>query len=466
MPILRERIPTDGTLIAKPEDEDSDELEEWVALDDGRFQCTRAATANEATADSPRRQRSAAAQSNVRTFVAAAIIAVVAYALARGSAFWCGARGIPLGTLFRTAGFSLAQMPDLSGQTALITGANTGLGFEVAKQLAAANASVILGCRDMRKCAAAAATLRDRFLPRGRPPEAVQTLHVDLSDLQAVAHAARKVGKLTRSLSMLILNAGVATQFPTLLTVDGVERTFQANFVGHFLLATRLLPLLERTGSARAPARIVHLTSGAHRGAPPEGVPLNLDTINAPTMGAYARYGMAKLASLALSNEMARRQAAAAGSHRAPRVLSHAVHPGVVATEMLRAPNFARMLGFGVGHLAWLIAQARNLVFAYSARTAALSVLYAAAAAPAPAPPPAPPQVELVGVPPQHERRSSRGTVAATPANTGTLIVPIATRWPAHHPMADDAAFGKALWEFSDGLVRRALKRRRVAPGR
>ena len=139
-------------------------------------------------------------------------------------------------------------------------------------------------------------------LSRDRMRVGVWSGHVDLSDLQAVAHAARKVGKLTRSLSMLILNAGVATQFPTLLTVDGVERTFQANFLGHFLLTTRLLPLLERSGSARAPARVVHLTSGAHRGAPAAGVPLDVDLINGKKMGAYARYGMAKLASLAFSS--------------------------------------------------------------------------------------------------------------------------------------------------------------------
>ena len=66
MPILRERIPTDGTLIAKPEDEDSDELEEWVALDDGRFQCTRAATANKAAADSPRRRNVQLRRDDVR----------------------------------------------------------------------------------------------------------------------------------------------------------------------------------------------------------------------------------------------------------------------------------------------------------------------------------------------------------------------------------------------------------------
>lgn len=440
MPILRERLPSDGAPSSTYDDENSDELEEWTATSDGRFHLTR--TASVALTQQHQATSSRSTTTQTRTKAAVAVVAILLGMLARGSAFWCGARGIPLGTVFRTPGFTLEQMPDLSGQRALVTGANTGLGFEVAKQLAIANASVILGCRDMRKCDAAAATLRDRFLSPARPAGAVQTLQVDLNDLRAVAHAVRQLERRSRSLHMLVLNAGVATQFPLSLTVDGVERTWQANFLGHFLLTTRLLPMLERSGSARAPARVVHLTSGAHRGAPAAGVPLDIDVING-RMGAYARYGMAKLASLAFSNQIARQQATAAGS-RAPRVLSNAVHPGVVSTEMLRASNFVQMLGFGVGHAVWLVAKARNLVFAYSPRTAALSVLYAAAAP------------ELVG--PQSHIKPGQRRAAAT---TGKLFVPIATRWPAHHPMADDPAFAKALWEFSENLVRRALKRRR-----
>ena len=105
------------------------------------------------------------------------------------------------------------------------------------------------------------------------------------------------------------------------------------------------------------------------------------------------------------------------------------MHPGVVATDMLRLDNFASMLGPIAGRAAWLLAQARNLLFAYSARTAALTVLYAAAAS------------ELA-----RERLS------------GELFVPVATRWPPHHPMAADAAFGRALWDFSEKLCREKLK--------
>ena len=432
MPILREAAPSATNVV--DQDVDSDECEEWVANGDGGFSLMRPARSSSAHPLPTARPRS----SWLRRGALFALLAVVLGALQRGRAFWCSARGIPLGTVLRAPGFRLSRMPDLHGRTALITGANTGLGLEVARQLALARARVVLACRDAAKCDAAASDVRAAAgLRLDDSSDAVQTVRLDLSDLRAVLGCAAALDRQLRSLHILVLNAGVAAQFPTARTVDGVERTYQANYLGHFALATRLLPLLERTARReRRPSRVVHLTSGAHRGAPAEGVPLSLERINGP-MGAYARYGMAKLASLAFSNELARRYRpppAGAPAHPPgdaapppPLVLSNAVHPGVVATEMLRPGNFASMLGPSLGRAAWLVAQARNLLFAYSPRTAAVTVLYAAAAD----------EVEA-------ERL------------TGALLVPIATRWTPHHPMATDAAFGRALWDHSERLVRDA----------
>ena len=288
--------------------------------------------------------------------VLALIAAIIAGALYRGDAFWCQARGIPLGTFWREPGFSIDRMPDMAGLVALVTGANAGLGLEVSRQLLRANATVVLACRDTTKCEIAAQAL---MTETSKP---VRVVHVDLSDLNQVSPAplprpppilastlrvalpqvVRAAQTLERELSgldLLVNNAGVAAQFPLRLTADGVEQTFQANFLGHFALTTRLLPLLERSAVARgAPSRVVHLTSGAHRGAPAAGVPLSLAGVNDGGIGAYTRYGMAKLASLAFSAELSRRHAATA-------LVSAAVHPGVVATELLRVDNFAAMLG-------------------------------------------------------------------------------------------------------------------------
>ena len=217
-------------------------------------------------------------------------------------------------------------------------------------------------------------------------------------------------------LDLLINNAGVTAQFPIELTHDGVERTFQANYFGHFALTQLLLPLLKqavRNGGARA--RVVHLTSGAHRGAPAAGVPLSLAGVNDENLGAYARYGMAKLANLVFARELARRHGDA--------LVSHAVHPGVVASEMLRLNNFKAMLGPFVGGFAWRLAQARNAMLAYSTKQAALSVLYAAMAP------------ELAN--------------GEWPLSNGQLFVPVATPWEPRHPMATDVEFGMHLWDFT-----------------
>mmetsp|Transcript_65785 Transcript_65785/g.175215 ORF Transcript_65785/g.175215 Transcript_65785/m.175215 type:complete len:374 (-) Transcript_65785:30-1151(-) len=361
----------------------------------------------------------------LRPGLAAAAVALAAVAAYRSDAFWCGARGLPLGTWLRPAGFSYEEMPSLAGRTVLVTGANTGLGLEVATQCARAGATVILACRDAAKADAAVRTILEAT---GAPAPAVRAVRLDLADLQQVEQAADELLGLD-ALDVVVNNAGVATQFPQpALTVDDIERTFQANFLGHFHLVRRLLPLLERTAARSGrPSRIVHLSSGAHRAAPAEGAPLTLEGINDVSIGAFSRYGIAKLASIAWSNELARRYR--------PTILSNAVHPGVVASEMLREENFRAMLGPALGPLAWRLAKLRNLLLAYSLRTAALGVLYCAAS-------------EEVG---------QRGT-------SGEFFVPVATRWAPRHPKATDPAFGAALWKASEELVDGALSAARRSP--
>ena len=194
-----------------------------------------------------------------------AAVALVAAALAaagyRGNLLWCGARGIPLGTFWRRPGFAADQMPPMDGLVALVTGANSGLGLEVSRQLLRANATVVLACRDVDKCEAAAQTLRAEVATisavAARPD--VRVVHVDLSDLRQVGRAAQTLDAELGALDLLVANAGVAAQFPLALTTDGVEQTFQSNYLGHFALVTRLLPLLERSSQRRGvPSRVVH----------------------------------------------------------------------------------------------------------------------------------------------------------------------------------------------------------------
>jgi len=164
------------------------------------------------------------------SFVAALAAAALAFVGYRGDAFWCGARGLPLGTFWRPAGFSYEQLPQLDGKVVLITGANAGLGLEVATQCARAGATVVLACRDSAKCAAAAQAISNAT---GTPASRVRPVRIDLADLTQVDVAASALLETLGALHVLINNAGVATQFPQpALTVDGVERTFQANYLG------------------------------------------------------------------------------------------------------------------------------------------------------------------------------------------------------------------------------------------
>mmetsp|Transcript_129716 Transcript_129716/g.361291 ORF Transcript_129716/g.361291 Transcript_129716/m.361291 type:complete len:390 (-) Transcript_129716:96-1265(-) len=347
------------------------------------------------------------------------VVLLGSWMLHRTDVFWCQARSIPLGVFWRGQGFSVKDIPNLHGRTALVTGANTGLGFEVALQLALANATVLLACRDMAKCGAASQQVSSAVQAHGSHG-AARPVYLDLANLEQVAAAADVLLRNLPRLDILVNNAGVATQFPHSLTVDGVETTFQINYLGHFLLTRSLLPLLQSPGHP-TPARVVHLTSGAHRGAPNEGILLSREGINSRTaMGPYARYGMAKLANLVFAEELSR---------RAPAVLSNAVHPGVVATHLLREDNFRAMLGGGLGALAFRLARWRNTLFAYSPATAAATVLHCAAS----------PELERVPV-------------------RGALFVPVAKRWPPRHHKAGDAAFGAALWRFSEQLVAEALE--------
>eukprot|EP00929_Paragymnodinium_shiwhaense_P115837 TRINITY_DN8499_c0_g2_i1.p1 TRINITY_DN8499_c0_g2~~TRINITY_DN8499_c0_g2_i1.p1 ORF type:complete len:531 (+),score=129.39 TRINITY_DN8499_c0_g2_i1:103-1695(+) len=342
-------------------------------------------------------------------------VAVVAH---RAGLFWNHGRSIPLGTFWREPEFALDEMPDLTGKVALVTGSNSGIGHEAALQLALANATVLAACRDMAKCRSSVSDI-NTVSAALRSHGQAKAILIDLGDLNQVARAAEKILREVPRLDIIVANAGIATQVPHSLTVDGVETTFQVNYLGHFLLITRLLPLLRNATTSR----VVHLTSGAHRGAPSEGVLLSKSAINDPSaVGLYGRYGMAKLANLVFAKELDRRYFEDGGLY------SNAVHPGVVATEMLRISNFENILGPDLGRIVFHLLKLRNEIFAYTARAGSLPLLYCAA-----------------------------GKAVEEEAIHGQLVVPVAKAWPSWHAKAEDEEFAKQLWAFSESLVREAL---------
>ncbi|ANW67488.1 short-chain dehydrogenase [Mycobacterium sp. djl-10] len=210
------------------------------------------------------------------------------------------------------------DVPDQSGRTAVVTGANTGLGFETAKVLAARGATVVIAVRNVEKGNAAAAQIL------GAVPRADITVQpLDLGSLQSVRTAAAELKEAHPRIDLLINNAGVMYP-PKQTTKDGFELQFGTNHLGHFALTGLLLEnLLPVPGS-----RVVVVASIAHniRAA------IHFDDLQWERgYNRVAAYGQAKLANLMFAYELQRRLATAGAE-----TIAVAAHPGVSNTELMR----------------------------------------------------------------------------------------------------------------------------------
>lgn len=215
--------------------------------------------------------------------------------------------------------WTAADIGDLTGRTAVVTGGSSGIGAETVRMLAEHGARVLLTSRDRARGETVAARLGGR----------AEVVVADLADLGAVADAAAAVHERVERLDLLVNNAGVmATPFAR--TVDGFERQLATNHLGHFALTARLLDLLL---AAPAP-RVVTVSSGLHRGAH-----IDLDDLDA-TRGyqPWRAYGQSKLANLLFTLELQRRSDDADAG-----LLATAAHPGYTATNLqTTGPRAAR----------------------------------------------------------------------------------------------------------------------------
>ena len=243
--------------------------------------------------------------------------------------------------------WTTSDIPDLSGRRAVVTGANSGLGLEVARELARHGAEVVLGCRNLSKGEEAlaqvhaAATGPDPVLAR-----------LDLADLRSIADfAASRSGD---GLDLLVNNAGIMAP-PRGVTSDGFEAQLGTNHLGHFALTGRLLPVLLR----RPRPRVVTVSSAAHRMG-------SIDFGDLHGQRRYRRwraYGQSKLANLLFALELDRRASASGVG-----LVSVAAHPGYAATDLQRTGTL----------LDDLFMRVTNLVIAQSDAMGALPLLYAA----------------------------------------------------------------------------------------
>jgi NAD(P)-dependent dehydrogenase (short-subunit alcohol dehydrogenase family) len=221
------------------------------------------------------------------------------------------------------APWTIEQIPDLQGRTALVTGANSGIGLETARVLADRGAHVVLGCRSETKAAAAMAVIRATV-----PDARLEFLALDLSDLDSVRAAVAAFKARHATLDILCNNAGVMGHATVQLTKQGYEMQLGTNHIGHFALATGLLDRL----LAAPAARVVAVSSVAHR------VPRSLD-LDDPAYARtpywhFAAYGRSKLANLLFVLELNRR--AQAGGLK---LKAAAAHPGYSATNITSGTN-------------------------------------------------------------------------------------------------------------------------------
>jgi NAD(P)-dependent dehydrogenase (short-subunit alcohol dehydrogenase family) len=259
------------------------------------------------------------------------------------------------------SGWSPAEMPDQRGRVAVVTGANSGLGFEVARKLTQAGGHVILACRDQTRGRDAVGRLRTVV-----PGASVRLVRLDLADLSSVRECAEEIAADHPHVDLLINNAGVMA-LPRRRTIDGFEMQFGTNHLGHFAFTGRLLPqLLVHPGS-----RVVTVTSFLmHVGH------MRFDDLHGDK-GRYHRwraYSQSKLANLMFAVELQARLVAS-GVAADGRLISVAAHPGLAATQLqTTAPLMS-------GHrVSAQVVGVATRVLGQSAAAGALPILFAATA--------------------------------------------------------------------------------------
>ncbi len=248
------------------------------------------------------------------------------------------------------------DIADQTGRTIVVTGANSGIGLEAVRSLAAAGAHVVLACRDPKRGQQAADELRSE-----QPAASIELALLDLASLASVRDFAKQFSDSHERLDILVNNAGVMA-IPQRSTADGFEMQLGTNHLGHFALTGLLLPRLLATEDSR----VVNVSSTAHKTGR-----MNFDDLQSEKRySRWGAYGQSKLANLLFSYELQRRLAAAGHD-----TTSVACHPGWSATNLQTAGP--KMDG---SRLWQRLAELGNRLFSQDAAMGCLPTLYAATA--------------------------------------------------------------------------------------
>lgn len=231
----------------------------------------------------------------------------------------------------RTTALEVVEGIDLSGRTAIVTGASSGLGVETARALAQAGARVVLPGRSPDKLAEAVADIR---ATTGN--DAVEAAEMDLGDLDSARRFADAFVESGAALHILVNNAGIMAT-PPRKTAQGFESQFGTNHLGHFVLTGRLLPALRKAAQEDGEARVVALSSIGHRIAP---VDLEDPNFERTPYDKWVAYGRAKTANALFAVELDRRFAAEG-------IRAFSVHPGGIMTNLQRDMDPAEFRALG-----------------------------------------------------------------------------------------------------------------------
>ncbi|OAQ32836.1 NAD(P)-binding protein [Linnemannia elongata AG-77] len=309
--------------------------------------------------------------------------------------------------------YSHNKIPDLTGKVAIVTGANSGLGYATTVALAANGARVFLACRSRERAQEAIENARAEIkakYPKAPTPQ-LEFLELDLNDMTKSSQAAQEFLKKGLPLHILVNNSGIMN-CPYALSADGIETQFAVNHMGHFVFTMGLLDRIKES----QPSRIVILSSLAHEMTPKHMNGIDFDTINDETKsGNWDRYARSKLANVLFGKALARRLAN-------EKVWVNVAHPGYVATNLSRSTKDVW------GNFADKVFRMVTKIAAMSPRVGALTQLYLATS-------------------PEIESKDIRGR----------YFIPIANEIkPIHY--ASDVDLQEALWVFSEKLAKEKIK--------
>jgi protochlorophyllide reductase len=211
--------------------------------------------------------------------------------------------------------WTTADIPDLHGKVALVTGANSGLGLETTRALAAKGAHVVMASRDLEKGRKAQASIQE-----GIPGASLELVQLDLASLAGIHDFVKQFQTNHAQLDLLFNNAGVMA-IPQRKTADGFEMQFGTNYLGHFALTGQLLPTLLATPRSR----VITTSSFAHMMGK-----IEFDNLNSErSYGRWSTYGKSKLADLMFALELQRRL-----THAGADTIGVAAHPGYSHTNL------------------------------------------------------------------------------------------------------------------------------------